>query len=85
MESPQRENREEGSEEEEEEESDDNAANLQDELQEFRQRWQRELQEAGQLSHCMDTRDSCHGVEDQVGQLVTFSFLSCQCCVLVQK
>ena len=76
MESPQRENQQEGSEEEEEEEeSEDNAASLQDELQEFRQRWQRELQAAGQLSHCVDARDNHngHGVEDQVGQL--FSFL----------
>lgn len=77
MESPQRENQQEGSEEEEEEEeSEDNAASLQDELQEFRQRWQRELQAAGQLSHCVDARDNHngYGVEDQVGQLFSFVF-----------
>ncbi|XP_076457204.1 F-box only protein 9-like [Babylonia areolata] len=47
-----------GSEEEEEEdgESSSPSPNLQEELQEFRQRWQRELQEEGQMSRCHDNR-----------------------------
>ncbi|KAK7091378.1 F-box only protein 9-like [Littorina saxatilis] len=70
--SPRRENAVEGEEEEEEEEEEEseaNSADLQDELQDFRQRWQRELRDAGQLSSFMDAREDGQTDEDQAKRL----------------
>jgi hypothetical protein len=41
--------------------------NLQDELQEFRDRWQRELSNAGQLMNYEISSDGSRTVEQQVG------------------
>lgn len=62
-----------GSEEEEEEDdSESNSANLQEELQEFRERWQQELQEEGQPTRVQDSRsskDNSNKVEDKAKAL----------------
>ena len=69
--------------EEEEEDETESSPNLQDELQEFRQTWQRELKEAGQFPQC-DIAPESQTVEEQVFLSFSLSPLSLRQIAIVQ-